>query len=94
MGIGIEILENVIRMNFPEGFPVTSVKTSLSLSMLNGVSKNKDGYCSVNLRDGRNWQLSALAEFISDTYPIATWDGLPIATNEELFTKIESILPK
>ena len=90
--VKINVLTNVIKLQFGDLIDTDNVITSISLSDVKSVSKSKEGVIIVTLRDERTWLISCLSEHIQDTFPIELWNEEPILTNNELFNNIENLI--
>jgi hypothetical protein len=90
--VKINILPNVIKLQFGALIDTDNVVTSISLSDIKSVSKSKEGVIIVTLRDERTWLVSCLSEYIQDTFPIELWNEENVLTNNELFNKIENLI--
>lgn len=81
---------------FSDADGVTSVKKCVPISSIDDHDLLTAGYVTIQTSRGRVWSMSCLPEYTPDmvsegVYPIRNWNDSPVATNLELYEKIEAL---
>lgn len=87
--IDIDILTKGVELTYNDIPDVDNFKTYVPNNILATISHHVDGRVVVTLVDGRTWNLSTIVDYKPETFPIKSWGGVDLVSNEELYEKVK-----